>query len=670
MMENPLTGIHEPIEIDERRDFKQEIARCAFADMLHDDERNYCYHEAIRKAIDQVHHSGKKAVVLDIGTGSGLLAMMAATCGAEVVYACEEVEEIAKCAKQVIEDNQLEDKIHVIPKNSTKLQVGPGKDIPEQANIIVAEVFDTELIGEGAIETFRDACRRLATEDCIMIPYAASWYAQVLESSFLRSCRTPNAVQVTPELKVEIPPSVLDCPGSLMAFDIQLSQLKTEDFVCVTRPVIVFSYIFPEMKELENEESERLHLMAETEAVCHAVVMWWMLQMDQDGDIQLSCAPHWAHPDGRNQAWRDHWIQAVYFPPKEIKVVPWESFSLVVRRRRCNICVSLSKSSSPEEPELPHCTCGLHRYSSHTRVSALSDSSRHAIYHAALRKVITQDSVCLCVGSDIMLPLMASKLGAEVYVILEDGAAGDLLKSYADYNEAKNITLVQKDAFYLCEQQPQKRASVLLGEPHFSTSTLPWHNLKFWFRKHSLRHLMCPEDGLVTIPQGFCLKAVAVEFAELWKIKAPVCAVGGLDLRSFASLIQEAQSVADDPVEPQPLWEYPCKAMTKEFVMLQLDLKNDPDMTSNISSSGVIAIESNGSCNGLALWTEFKLDSSNSITSGPTQEIVPGQQIVWDRFSRQGVHLLKNTSLYPKVIKWDFTFSLSNGCMSFDFEGQ
>lgn len=30
---------------------------------------------------------------------------------------------------------------------------------------------------------------------------------------------------------------------------------------------------------------------------CDAVLMWWEVKMDQVGDIVLSCAPYWAHPD-------------------------------------------------------------------------------------------------------------------------------------------------------------------------------------------------------------------------------------------------------------------------------------------------------------------------------------------------------------------------------------
>lgn len=671
MTENPVTGLSEPNYIIEDFDCQQEIARSAFADMLHDHERNQKYHLALCEAIDKVHEAGNIAVVLDIGTGSGLLAMMAARHGAEVVYACEAFEPVAECAEQVMKDNHLKDKIHLIPKRSTQVEVGPAKDMEEAANIIVAEVFDTELIGEGALETFRDALWRLATLDCITVPHAATVYAQVVESPFLRSFHIPNAIQVTPELKVEVPALVRTCPGSPAVFDIQLSQLRPCDFECVTDRMPVFRYVFSEIETMEEAETACVYLMSKAEATCHAVVMWWELEMNQCDSIHLSCAPYWAHPSGRTQPWRDHWIQAVYFPPYEVKVSTDQEFSLVVQRDGYNICVLVSMSTTPKTPVVPACKCALHINASRSRIGALSDQSRHVKFAAALRKVINKESVCLCVGSDIMLPLMASKLGAQVYVVIEDDFAYSLLEEYAKQNEMKTITGITKDALCLSEKEPTKKASVLLGEPHFSTSLLPWHNVKFWFRKHSLQHLMCDQSELVTIPQGFSLKAVGVDFKDLWKIKAPVHTVEGFDLSSFDKLIQNALSITDDPVEPQPLWEYPCKAVTQEFIITQLDMKNDPETTGTISCAGDVPLESNqGECNGVALWAEFELDDSNTVTSGPTEAIVPGEQVVWDRFSRQGVYFLNSSKLEPKVLKWSFKFNVSSGCMSFSFDVQ
>ena len=53
--------------------------------------------------------------------------------------------------------------IKIIHKRSTELDVGPGKDLEERANVLVAELFDTELIGEGAIATYRHAMDHLLT---------------------------------------------------------------------------------------------------------------------------------------------------------------------------------------------------------------------------------------------------------------------------------------------------------------------------------------------------------------------------------------------------------------------------------------------------------------------------------------------------------------------------
>jgi len=42
--------------------------------------------------------------------------------------------------------------------------------------------------------------------------------------------------------------------------------------------------------------------------------------MDQQGDVMLSTAPRWHHPTPANLPWRDHWMQSVYFLPREVQL--------------------------------------------------------------------------------------------------------------------------------------------------------------------------------------------------------------------------------------------------------------------------------------------------------------------------------------------------------------
>ena len=109
--------------------------------------QNQLYYKGLKSAIEIMRTRGEPVRVLDIGTGTGLLSMMAAKIGADSVTAIEEFRPMANCAEKIIKSNGFESKIKLVRKRSTEVEVGPGLDMEEKANILVTEVFDTELIG-------------------------------------------------------------------------------------------------------------------------------------------------------------------------------------------------------------------------------------------------------------------------------------------------------------------------------------------------------------------------------------------------------------------------------------------------------------------------------------------------------------------------------------------
>jgi hypothetical protein len=133
--------------------------------MMNDVPRNSLYDEAIRRTVP-----GRS--VLDIGTGAGLLAMMAARAGARWVATCEQAPWIAAKAGEVIAANGLSDRIKLIPKRSTDLRI--GVDLPDRAEVLVSEVFGSSVINELVIPTLEHAHAQLLQPGATVVPKAAS----------------------------------------------------------------------------------------------------------------------------------------------------------------------------------------------------------------------------------------------------------------------------------------------------------------------------------------------------------------------------------------------------------------------------------------------------------------------------------------------------------------
>src|SRR5262249_7167513 len=75
--------------------------------MLHDRRRNDVYESAIARAV-------RAKRVLEIGTGTGLLSMLAARSGAKSVVTCEAVDVIAERAREIIAANGFADRVTIV----------------------------------------------------------------------------------------------------------------------------------------------------------------------------------------------------------------------------------------------------------------------------------------------------------------------------------------------------------------------------------------------------------------------------------------------------------------------------------------------------------------------------------------------------------------------------
>lgn len=141
--------------------------------IVHDDVRNAVYADALR------HFVQPGMLVFEIGTGTGILAMLAAQASAEHVITCERRADVAAAAREIIARNGFADRITVIEKEANTLRL--GVDLPRRADLFVAEIVDNSLLGEGVLPLTELARERFLTPEAILLPRAVSAMGYLIE---------------------------------------------------------------------------------------------------------------------------------------------------------------------------------------------------------------------------------------------------------------------------------------------------------------------------------------------------------------------------------------------------------------------------------------------------------------------------------------------------------
>ena len=127
--------------------------------MLNDLKRTNSY----LKGIADVVQAGD--IVVDIGTGTGVLAMAAVRAGAAHVYAIEENDIVAQVAQRNFEKNGVADKITLCHGRSTHI------DLPVEADVLVSEIIGNNPFDENIQAITADAVMRFLKPGGRLVPH-------------------------------------------------------------------------------------------------------------------------------------------------------------------------------------------------------------------------------------------------------------------------------------------------------------------------------------------------------------------------------------------------------------------------------------------------------------------------------------------------------------------
>lgn len=280
--------------------------------MLLDGDRNEKYREAIR----QVVKPGD--IVLDAGSGTGLLSLLAAECGASTVWASEMNEVFSELSQQVMDANPTyEPQVECVAKRTTDMAL----EQEDLVDVIITETMDSVLTTEGMIGTIRDAKKRLGKPTVRCIPQSCKVFGRLVELSGALLDVYENYFSTDPLL------IHADCP-----------RVRAEMKSVSTVDLELFSLDFEGDKD-EFAELVRDVQFTKVHGKVHALLCWWDAQLAPG--VVISTNPTFPY-------WQDHWHHALFMLESD----EW-SVKAVLNADTGKITVNNSKSESKRVKRQP-----------------------------------------------------------------------------------------------------------------------------------------------------------------------------------------------------------------------------------------------------------------------------------------------------------------------------
>ena len=279
------------------------VMACWHHTMLNDHHRNAKYNRAINDLVISTYPELATLPVLDLGAGTGLLAMMAAKHGCAEVHACEESALMCSIAKECVKGNKFEDRVKLLRKHSSQLSH------KRKYSAVICEVFDAGLFGERVVESLVHAWKHLLVKDGgRVLPRRAVVKSAIVECPVLRRKHTyvGGELVVTSGASVEAE----DSSASINFTPLEpytCERLADFKHRVLSQTVTMMTVNFNDRRQLRHIVAEKVADLSCAYAMtkagsADAVITWMELHLDRAGQQVISCEP------GSHYCWD----QAVY----------------------------------------------------------------------------------------------------------------------------------------------------------------------------------------------------------------------------------------------------------------------------------------------------------------------------------------------------------------------
>lgn len=253
---------------------------------------NRDFNEALEAALLKAVRPGD--VVLEIGTGGGLGALMAARAGAGQVVTLEPLAPVAEVVRETVALNGYADRVTVMTGNAQGLEV--GGDLPRPADVLVTDLAGPALLAPDMMAVIRFARRNLARPGAKIIPAAATVWAQLIQADGLcDGGATTSGFDMSRYSLYQAPgPRQIDLAAGSV-------EMLSDPF-----PVWFFDF-----RATQAETAiKTLSVDARRSGTAQGVVLWFDLHMDES--ITYS---------SRSTAPTNHWRQTAFFFGRDLRIL-------------------------------------------------------------------------------------------------------------------------------------------------------------------------------------------------------------------------------------------------------------------------------------------------------------------------------------------------------------
>ncbi|CDW87258.1 protein arginine n-methyltransferase [Stylonychia lemnae] len=278
-------------------------------EMLKDTVRTNAY----KKAFELNAEYFKDKIVMDIGTGTGILSIFAAKAGAKHVHAVENAE-IANFAKEIIRKNGFE---NVITVHKGKME---EVEIPDEVDIIISEWMGYFLLYEGMLDVVLMARKKFLKQGGLLFPNRGIIYVAAIEDVKFRKSKV--------DFWNDVYGIDMSCMSSTVLSEPIIDGLDSRQIISSNSLLVDFD--FDKMNKKDVNFSRAYSLTFQKTEKCSGIVAWFdTLFSKMKHTVILSTSPY---------SKLTHWKQTTFYTDRTLEAFKGDTLygSIAVKQSKGN----------------------------------------------------------------------------------------------------------------------------------------------------------------------------------------------------------------------------------------------------------------------------------------------------------------------------------------------